>query len=468
MILTKEQIFKCGSIIKDLNVEELKVYIYSKWYYDIEFFSDFFLRHLKSKDWNFIASPWYQKQIWNSLDSDKNLNVIIARWHWKTTTLLIWILHALLYKKHKEIIYIASNTLGEEWVWKIRKELCENDLIIKIFWNLTPENLPKSEKWNKKWRQKELDLINWTRILSLSKGQSIRWKRPWKIIVDDPQENSDVDSKTQSDKFNSWFFSSLFNTLMPWGSIAVFWTIIWNLCLVKHLRDEKKWDTIEYRAIMNGEPIWPEVWSKEALNDRKKILWSAIFNQEYLNIPLSKENALIKEEWLMYYQGDTQIWEMDYTVMSVDPATSEKEKADFTWISVIWIKWEKCYILYANWVKMSPIKLEDFIIKTYERFSPNVVLQESNIEVKLLQDLKKKWLPIKPIRAKKDKYTRLLEVASLFEFKNVYFNSKGQEEAIYQATNFPDCEHDDILDSIVYGLIELQKTKWDSDWVWII
>lgn len=467
-MLNLEQIKSCESILESLSENEISIYLKSKSFYNIEFFSDYFLSHWKTKDWKRIKSPWYHKEIWEALDKWENINVIIARGHGKTTSLLIWILHALLFKKHKEIIYIASGVLGEEGVWKIRQELSENKLLRIVFRKLTPWDISSKESKNKKWRQKELDLINWTRLLSLTKGQSIRWKRPSKIIVDDPQENSDVESKIQSDKFNTWFFSSLFWTLMPWWSISVFGTIIWNLCLVKHLRDEKNWQTIEYKAIMNGSPIWPDIWSLETLKERKNILWSAIFNQEYLNIPLSRENALIKEDWLMYYSSDTLLPDFEHKVMAVDPATSEKEKADFTGISVVGFKWGKKYVLYSKWVKLSPTKLENFILSIYDRFEPDIVVQESNIEVKLLEDLKKKWLPLREIRAKKDKYTRLLEVSNLFEFKEVYFARQGQEEAIYQATNFPDTEHDDVLDSLVYALLEGQKNTSGEDGVWVI
>jgi hypothetical protein len=49
----------------------------------------------------------------------------------------------------------------------------------------------------------------------MSKGESIRGQRTSCVIIDDPQENKDVESKKIVDKFNTWVFSSLYNTLLP-------------------------------------------------------------------------------------------------------------------------------------------------------------------------------------------------------------------------------------------------------------
>jgi hypothetical protein len=50
-----------------------------------------------------------------------------------------------------------------------------------------------------------------------------------------------------------------------------------------------------------------------------------------MNIPLSKENTVIKEDWIRYYKKEEiDSIQFDKIVMAVDPATSEKEKADET------------------------------------------------------------------------------------------------------------------------------------------
>lgn len=49
-------------------------------------------------------------------------------------------------------------------------------------------------------------------------------------------------------------------------------TIVGNLCLVLHLKQEKKWPTL-YREACDSEfnnVLWPELWDKASLMDRKE------------------------------------------------------------------------------------------------------------------------------------------------------------------------------------------------------
>ena len=124
-----------------------------------------------------------------------------------------------------------------------------------------------------------MQLTNWCEIETLSKGQVVRWKRPDRIIVDDLEENKDVLNKTQVEKTRTWFFSSLYNTLMPKWKIIIVWTIVWNMCLIKYIKDTKNWHCLEFKAIEKWKALWDEMWSLEDLEKRKSEIWTILFNQ---------------------------------------------------------------------------------------------------------------------------------------------------------------------------------------------
>lgn len=461
-LLTENQINFIENKKFSLSELEKKQFIYSKAFYDKEFFSDFFLSHWKEKNGKMIKTPFYHKEIWENLEKDEDLNVIIARWHGKTTSLLIDILHSLLYRKYWSQLYIAATWLWEESIWKIKQELETNIFIKEIFWNLIPQSDKKTREtfWEKKWRQRHLELLNWESIETITKWQSIRWKRPKRIIVDDFDENKDVLNKSQVEKHRTWFLTSLYNTLLPWWKVAVLWTIVWEMCLVKYLRDKKKWKTLEYKAIENWKPIWEEMWSLKSLEERKlwKIflenwkeirrwwIWTALFNQEFMNIPISREARIIKDYWLMPHIL-TGPW--DRVIMSIDPATGVKEQNDFTWVVVCWIIWTKIYELYSVALKLSPNKLLETILKIFEKFKPDFVIKEANKEAKLAEDLRLKWVPLWDLWTSKDKVTRLQSIAWLVETWFCYFryNTSENETLIEQLTNFPEVEHDDVMDA---------------------
>jgi len=455
----------------------LEEYIYWHWFYDIGWFSDYHFTHWKQGPNGFINTPHFHKEIWAKLTTDElnDLNIIIARGHGKTTALLIYMMWRILYFPGWSMVYVASKNLWEKGLGKIRRELEINKKIQCIFGNIVPTNSDdKKDKRLNKWRQKELEFLNGSYIETVTRGQPIRGARPREIIMDDPQDNKDVKNPTMAREFLEWAFTSLYNVLLPWGRMVALGTIVGNLCFVKQLRDEKKWPTIEYQACDDHfeNILWPEMWNKQALIERrdgkiftdpktgkemrKKGIGTAYFNQEFRNIPLNTADKVIKEHWIRYYVPPL---EFDYIVFAVDPATKTKEQNDFTGLCVLGVKEYKKYVIFSRGVKLAPRELEQFIININDRFEPDVIVKEDNVEVKLTDDLKARWLPIQSIWSHRDKYTRLIGVAGQIEVGDVYFLKDGQETLVEQITQYPDVEHDDEMDALVFALTKAQ------DWI---
>jgi predicted phage terminase large subunit-like protein len=473
-ILPLHIVEKLDPISSELSEAEYLHYAYSKGFYDKTFFSDYFLSEWKThnKTGKFIYTPEFHQEIWEKLDLGINLNIIIARGHGKTTAILIWIIHALLYQIESSILYIASEGLGKKGIGRIKTELESNRAIIKVFGRMRPTNVYKKEGDDgKRWTMSLLQLSNGTVVETKSAGQKIRGDRPTKILFDDPQENKDVENREIVAKFNQWAFTSLYNTLLPGGSMCALGTIIGNLCFVKYLRDEMKWFTVEYQACdQNFENVlWKGMWNKESLIRRRdggpildkkgvtigheKGIGPTFFNQEFRNIPLNKEDNAIKEYWIRYWAVLPDAF--DYTLMAVDPASSEKEtkNKDFTGIAIVGVIGNKYYILYCDGVKLSSIDLRKKMLSVYEKFNVDAVIYEKNKEETLGLLMREMGMNVHMHHAHKDKMTRLLKQQSKFEQGNVYFPSDGSsEEVVYQLTNFPDVKHDDQMDSVVYCL----------------
>lgn len=487
ILLNKKDLNNLNSFSEDmlselLDEDQYKDYIYSRGYYDKVFFYNWFLEGysflLENKK---LKVPKHWLEIWDLLDKWVDFNIIEPRGHWKTTAVLIRCLWALLYWKERRLLYVASSDLWLIWIWKIRGELETNENIMEIFWILVPKNSDdQKDKKLKRWKQKELELLNWTSMFTLTVWQRVRWQRPSKILFDDPQEEKDVQNPKTVSKFNRWVLGSLYNTLMPGSSMVVLWTIISTICLVKYLRDEKTWPTIQREACTENyeNVLWPEMWPAKELKKRKEwyktqdpitweIIWkqwlgTALFNQEYRNIPITLEDALIKECWLRSY--DTRPEKFDYIVMAVDPKSSLKQKWDEVGICIVWIKiieWEKRYwVIYSKWVLLSPNNTQDLIEALYNKYKPDIIFKEDNIEKGITESLFKKWLPVKPITASTSKWSRLLSIAWLVELGYVYFRPGELDEKLtYQLTSFPDVNHDDVMDAFVWCLIWAKEFK---------
>jgi len=291
-LLSEEQIkvLEDNKMVKDLVGEELDHYIYCKGYYDIEFFTDTLLTEWKEHpvSGKFVKTPWYHKEIWKAIDDDqKLLNIIIARWHGKTTALLMYMIHSICYRKHKVILYLASWELGKMGLGKIRREFEVNEDLLRIFGNLVPSNSDdlKDRKLSR-WRQQEMEFLNGIVIRTMTCGQKIRWHRPSLIIWDDVQENSDVKNPIIVEEFNRWMWTSLDKTLMPWGKKVILGTIVGNICYVNYLKN-KGVRTIEYTACDEdfGNILRPEMFTKEFFQEEAEFDLDD-FNQERRNIPM--------------------------------------------------------------------------------------------------------------------------------------------------------------------------------------
>lgn len=438
----------------------------AQWFYNRYFFSEYFLK----ENWYIIEwlkkrSPSYFAELWKALDNWKDVNLILPRWHAKTTWILIRIIHAICYAKERGIIYLAKWNLWLKFIGRIRWELETNEKLISYFWSIIPQNSDDvKDKRLKKRQQKFLEFTNGVWIQTISLWQTTRWMRATKVIWDDVQDNRDVSNKETVEKFNNWIFTSVYNTMLPWWSMAVVWTMIWELCLVKYLRDEKKRHTIEYEACNDNfqNILRPEMWNSEELKDRCEALGTVQFNQEFRNIPMRLADWLIKPHWIRYRDENTLPDNFDSLTWGVDPAQTEKQKSDFTWHCLIWKKWDKYYVLRSWGVKLSPLKNEEFLYNLYIGYKPAYNCQykmqkEDNIEMWITEHLRQRWCNVVWVRAKTDKFTRLWEVAWKIEFGNVFF-WPGCENLIYQITHYPDVEHDDEMDWFVWAMWEKKKT----------
>jgi len=478
-ILNEKEIEEQRQRIDDMSPEEYDQFVLSRGFDDTWFFADYFLEtfgYIITEER--VKNPWYFELIWSKLDAGEDINLILPRWHAKTTAVLIWILKQLCYAKVRKLLYIAAKTLWQQGIGKLRWELETNKEIRRLFGNLVPANSDNvKDKRLKRWRDSELELLNGTSVQTLSKWEKVRGQRPNKILFDDPQDNKEVKNRKLVKEFNERVFTSLYNTLLPGGSMCVLWTIIGKACLVLYLKNTKKRPTLERVACDENynNVLRPEMWSAQSLRERKEGkmvinpdtgeeqrkegIGTANFNQEFRNIPISSEDALIKDERIKYWTKDMFPERWDRIILGIDPAQKEKEASDPTGVCVVAFSGEKAFVFSSKSIKLSPMKNEAYIEEQYKLYNPDRVVKEDNVEAGITEHLKDKWLRVQSVTATVDKYTRLLEVAPKIEFGNVYFNTTWCGELIYQLTTYPDVEHDDEMDAFVRCLLSKKRTR---------
>ena len=183
------------------------------------------------------------------------------------------------------------------------------------------------------------------------------------MIIDDPVKNDEeAFSATRRERCWNWWQSTSNSRLEPGAAVIVIMTR-WHADdlagrILEHAdREGEKWTVINLPALAEsndplgrkpGEALWPERWSKKALNSKRKAIGPFWWNALYQGRPGHHTSA----EWPEEHFGE-HIWchefprinELHHRVMAVDPSKGKNSrKGDYSAIVAIGIKDGKLYI----------------------------------------------------------------------------------------------------------------------------
>ena len=120
------------------------------------------------------------------------------------------------------------------------------------------------------------------------------------LIIDDPHSEQDALSKVSLERAYEWYTSGPRQRLQPGGKIVLVMTR-WSLkdltgVLVANQKEAKsdQWHVVEFPAIMDQEPVWPEYWKMDELEKVKAALPVAKWNAQWMQQPTSEEGAILK------------------------------------------------------------------------------------------------------------------------------------------------------------------------------
>jgi len=235
------------------------------------------------------------------------------------------------YQKAKDICIIsASEQLAIELLRKIRTTIESNPRFNDLYGDL------KSSKWT----ETMLILSNGVTIRAKGAGGQIRGFRPDVLILDDIETDESVCSEDQRKKLRDWLFKACLNTLLPDGQFIIIGTIIHYLSVLNDLLEtpngwiKRRLTAYKDGVEKEGNELWEESRPHSWLQARKKEIGSHAFASEFMNNPLADMTNPIKQEHLRFW---TELPKQYSSVIAVDPAYSEDEKADFKVASLIGI-----------------------------------------------------------------------------------------------------------------------------------
>lgn len=367
-----------------------------------------------------------------------------------------WLTDWLVAPNDLRILHIsASRDLDKKYLRAIKRELEYNPRIIKYYGKL------KGDPWatltfsikDRVTRKEETmagagiltDIIGWHGDL---------------VIVDDCiQDDRPKDLKVREKK-KIWADEVLEGSIDP--NTRVWWigTRKSKFDIYQHIMDKP--DTIARvrKAIIDENKklvLWPTKCSYEWLAKKRKKIGSFIFSREFQNEARSEEGSLLKKDWIKMYKVLPFARQNGYCYMGVDPAIGITDTADFTVIATLYV-WDNQFYLddlqRGHW---SFLKTKNMISYTFNDFAPLQIGVEANFYQRALsQDLiDTSLLPITEVKHLRDKETRIMSTLGLYAEQGKFYINKNipfKEELETEWLDFPEGEHDDILDAIATTL----------------
>ena len=292
------------------------------------------------------------------------------------------------------------------------------------------------------------------------------------MIIDDPHSEQDALSPTALESAYEWYTSGPRQRLQPGGKIVLVMTR-WSTKdltakLVANQKEAKsdQWHVVEFPAIMDHGPVWPEYWKLDELEKVKASLPVGKWNAQWMQQPTSEEGAIIKREWWQVYNKET-IPPLQHVIQSYDTAFLKKETADYSAITT-WGVWFPSEDQPANLILLDAVKgryefpeLRRLALQQYKYWQPESVIIEAKASgLPLTYELRQMDIPVINFTPSKgnDKHARVNAVAPLFESGMIWApEQKFADEVIEECAAFPNGDHDDLVDSMTQAVMRFRQ-----------
>jgi predicted phage terminase large subunit-like protein len=302
------------------------------------------------------------------------------------------------------------------------------------------------------------------------------------LIIDDPHSEQDALSQTAMDNAYEWYTSGPRQRLQPGGSIVIVMTrwstkdLTGKLLKAQSNDNSDQWDVVEFPAILNDKPMWPEFWKLAELESVKAALSEQKWQAQWQQQPTSEEGSIIKREWWKVWTLE-KIPDLMHVIQSYDTAFSKKETADFSAITT-WGVFKPVEHGPWNIILLDMKKgrwdfpdLKKVALDEYTYWEPETILIEAKASgMPLTQELRQLGIPVVTYTPSKgnDKHVRVNSVAPLFEAGQVWCTEdRWADEVVEECAAFPFGEHDDLVDSTTQALLRFRQGNFiqlDSDY----
>ncbi len=265
-------------------------------------------------------------------------------------------------------------------------------------------------------------------------------------------------------------------TLRPTLSVKRGWAMFistpkglnWFHDLYQDADKRKGWE--RWRIPSSDSPFMPQ----DDIDLARHEMSSLMFSQEYEAEFISTGTGMFRADWVNHYQTRFEGEERFYLLGSdwvsldscrkfhtIDLAWSLDEGADFTVISS-WGLTKFGHLILLD-VMRDHYEGPEIIPKmrqAYEKWGGVLFVEKTTHDKEIIKEAIRVGLPVRPVRAEKDKVSRALPATARMEQGRVWFppmSTPWMPEIEEELLAFPVGRHDDFVDTLAYAVAEGAK-----------
>ena len=288
------------------------------------------------------------------LEADAHANAnpyageLLPRGHAKTTGLTVLRTARKIGADPSYRVLVVSR--GERLVRRVSrriKQVMRSPRYVELFGDIAPlagTTKDTEAEWERRGSTAEEPTF-----VGLGAGGPVPGTRADELIIDDPIKLQDVQTRAQRDKLHEWMLTELLPVANdPDSRVLMLGTRyheddLYGRLMAATVEDEELetlddelvddsgelWAFNVRKAIEDGAPLWPALWSLARLERRKQRLGAAIYGLQYDNDPTGMGGHVFLSEHRQYVAA-AQLPPLVQLRAGLDLAISEKQSADET------------------------------------------------------------------------------------------------------------------------------------------
>lgn len=290
------------------------------------------------------------------------------------------------------------------------------------------------------------------------------------IICDDLHSEKNVTNNEQIQQVID-HYKLAFSLLDPGRPMIIIGTRWHELDLYGHIIDFELEDfNVLKKAAYNpdGSLFFPEVLNEQELDKIRRRQGPSIFSKQYLNQPVSDENATFKRDNFIRKKWEEVKGRPMNWYLSGDPSYSDPRGtstySDYATLVLVGMDYQR--ELYVRHIVRKKMTYSEFINEIFNiytnpqfddiRSKMKIILEvigTKSLSYELANEQRRRnsWLPVQEIRSRRtDKEERIRGLAPFYEYKHVYHISECPQldELELELLHFPSGRHDDIIDAM--------------------